>query len=477
MLANLDGTPFRPFAHLKLKSKSPSDNRARQIAKVLVASVAVGSTIFLVPSASANTVTYNSGRCAASITSTGTISSTSVEIAMVSVSSKDYCVVTFKDVTSYQASLSGSVTIASIEYLVVGGGGGGNSGGGGAGGVLQGSMLSNGELSISVGDGGSGGFGGAGVVVPVGTNGSNSTLSDGSVTKTALGGGAGGYKNSTIYKGQNGGSGGGAGYDSGAAEGSGTAGQGNNGGATCPTGYCAGGGGGGAGAVGAIGYFTANAGIGGNGGAGAESLITGTSQYFGGGGGGGVNSNTNLWFGISTTDRTASTNQISNRYVYIYGGGASGIGGGGRGSSYGYTSGTRGANANATSGTTNTGGGGGGTDPEDIGAGSGGSGVVIVRYETDATSPTLSATSFTVNENLIAPYTAATITLSESSTISTVSGADSASFTLLFPDSTTVVINFNAPPDFEIPIASGGGNDYQISFIATDLAGNGTSAQ
>tara|TARA_B110000503_G_scaffold69350_1_gene108104 strand:+ start:340 stop:1536 length:1197 start_codon:yes stop_codon:yes gene_type:complete len=98
-------------------------------------------------------------------------------------------------------------------------------------------------------------------------------------------------------------------------------------------------------------------------------------------------------------------------------------------------------------------------------------------FNPDTTAPSLSATSFTVNENLSAPYTAATITLSESSTISSVSGADSARFTLLFPDSTTVVINFNAPPDFEIPIASGGGNDYQISFIATDLAGNGTSAQ
>ena len=99
--------------------------------------------------------------------------------------------------------------------------------------------------------------------------------------------------------------------------------------------------------------------------------------------------------------------------------------------------------------------------------------VVVV----DSTAPTLSAITFTVNENLSTPYTAATITLSESSTISSISGTDIARFNLLSSDSTTVVINFKSSPDFENPIDGGGNNVYEVSFVATDLAGNATSSQ
>ena len=95
----------------------------------------------------------------------------------------------------------------------------------------------------------------------------------------------------------------------------------------------------------------------------------------------------------------------------------------------------------------------------------------------DSTAPALSAVTFTVNENLSSPYTAATITLSESSTISSISGTDIARFNLLSPDSTTVVINFKSSPDFENPTDSGGNNVYEVSFVATDLAGNATSSQ
>jgi hypothetical protein len=124
-----------------------------------------------------------------------------------------------------------------------------------------------------------------------------------------------------------------------------------------------GGGGGGAGGVGANAVaFASNGGAGGAGGIGAETLITGTSQYFGGGGGGG---------GSATGS-----------------GGAGGTGGGGAGGSPYPTL--------PTAGTVNTGGGGGSYNAN-AGA-AGGSGVVFLSMPTlnytgtHTGSPTISTT-------------------------------------------------------------------------------------
>jgi hypothetical protein len=431
-----------------------------QISKVLVVALAISSNIFFIPIAQAAPTVYSSGACSASVTATGAITSTSVSVETATISGVQYCLVKFKTSTAYTPTFSGNVT--SISYLLVGGGGGGNSGGGGAGGFLEGTLdVSNKNISLTVGSGGSGGSGGNYPSAPVGTNGAASLLSNGVTSITAVGGGRGGYAyNSSITNGALGGSGGGGPWDGGnSTAGSGTSGQGFAGGTSSLINYKGGGGGGGASAVGLTGTNVVAGscgGPGGAGGAGKASTISGISVTYAGGGGGGVNSNCN-----------------SN----VHAGGAGGVGSGGKGSSYGYASGVRGANANATAGTANTGGGGGGTDPEDSGAGAGGSGIVMIRYLTDVASPTLSATSFNVNENLTTPYTAATITFSESSTVSSVAGADNLQFNLLLPDSITVVINFKTSPDYEIPTDSGGDNVYEISFIATDFAGNATSAQ
>ena len=111
--------------------------------------------------------------------------------------------------------------IGAIEYLVVAGGGSGAHGGGGGGGVVTGwSSLASIVGNVVVGEGGIGGND-AGYAWP-GTKGTDSSL--GSIV--AKGGGRGGafaYSSE-----QDGGSGGGAGYDRDAAtdQGSGTDGQG-----------------------------------------------------------------------------------------------------------------------------------------------------------------------------------------------------------------------------------------------------------
>ncbi len=391
----------------------------------------------------ANTFIDGSLNCTFDISSSAGITNSDLTLSWYrdDLEGKDYCVVQFKTIgKTYEWVTPGLVS--SIDILLIGGGGRGGrgnwyGGGGGAGGFIETNtaVVPTYTYQISVGKG---------ATYSPSANSENSTFSyNSSNIFTALGGGngAGLAGNATT-----GGSGGGSSNNGNAALASDPT-QGNSGGGCCgdaasPPGV--GSGGGGAGGSGSSGTPNGN---GGAGGAGKSSTITGTIATFAGGGG-----------GIKNQDG-AST-------------GSGGLGGGGSAAS------GRGT-AVGQAGQVNTGSGGGASSNQYSNAvpGDGGTGIVIIRYEIDLTAPSLSATSFTVNENLSAPYTAATITLSESSTISTVSGADSASFTLLFPDSTTVVINFNAPPDFEIPIASGGGNDYQISFIATDLAGNGTSAQ
>ena len=220
-----------------------------------------------------------------------------------------------------------------VEYLVVaGGGGGGGYGGGGAGGLLIGiyPVATGSAITVTIGGGGATGQNGS--------NGQNSVF--GNITAIAGGGGK------AAISGLDGGSGGGAGYDT-SRGGQGVSGQGNAGGNTSSSASpYPGAGGGGAGTVGLSSFNSSTGTSGGNGGAGIASSINGTVTTYAGGGGGGV---------------------------YVGGTvGAGGVGGGGVGGL---------AGVGATAGTTNRGGGGGGGGIGDTtGGGAGGSGIVIVSY-------------------------------------------------------------------------------------------------
>jgi hypothetical protein len=218
--------------------------------------------------------------------------------------------------------------VYTITYVAVGGGGGAkdigssgtfNSGGAGGGKVtasttsaIPGTTI----LTITVGGGGA-----------AGSQGSSSLI-------TGIVDAIGGFANPQSASNSAGGtSGNGFTGGAGVGDGGGGSGQGGGGGAGASSN-------GGPAATGGEGLF-----FGGSGGTGAETLITGTSQYFGGGGGGGAYSS----------------------------GGSGGSGGGGRGN----------GGASATNGTVNTGGGGGHIGISYSGGitgGTGGSGVVIIRY-------------------------------------------------------------------------------------------------
>jgi hypothetical protein len=228
--------------------------------------------------------------------------------------------------------------ITKIDALLVAGGGGGGSrhgGGGGAGGVLwaQNFVVSNSQLSISIGSGGAGATGGSSG--GTGSNGTNTNLkltSNSANGLTASGGGGGGSGNGLA-----GGSGGGSSYELSAvgtanqssqtqksltgttlvvgsnADGTTLTNYGYNGGKGisevhpnyCQQDWC-GGGGGGAGAVGGnatISGFgvTSSNGLPGNGGVGIVNPISGStagqlvsSSYYLAGGGGGASSDSGL---------------------------------------------------------------------------------------------------------------------------------------------------------------------------------------
>jgi hypothetical protein len=241
-----------------------------------------------------------------------------------------------------------------VDVLVVAGGGGGGKGrggGGGAGGVIYESsfVVSEGDISVTVGEGGAGSTS----TSSNGSNGENSAFS----TLTAIGGG-GGESSDTTSGGSNGGSGGGANLWNGPG-GSGVEGQGHDGGSQSQTWETnkGAGGGGGAGAVGGDGADN----IAGNGGTGEEYDISGASTYYGGGGGG-------------SSD---------------FPGGTAGSGGNGGGGDGGIGTSANGYVADGEGGDPNTGGGGGGGSRySGNGAtgdgGDGGSGIVIVRYYTGA---------------------------------------------------------------------------------------------
>ena len=205
-----------------------------------------------------------------------------------------------------------------ITYLAVGGGAGGGpvdvragSGGGGAGRVTASTTsVTPGAsvLTITIGGGGA-----------TNTAGTASTITG---IVSATGGSVGNLNGGTSGNGFSGGTG-----------------------TTTPESAIGiGGGGGGAGAVGANGVaYSGDVGNGGNGGAGVETLITGTSQYFGGGGGGAG---------------------------YAAAGGTGGTGGGGNG----------GGTGPSTAGSPNTGGGGGSRVA--VAGSSGGSGVIFLSMPT-----------------------------------------------------------------------------------------------
>mgnify|MGYP000267921640 CR=1 FL=1 len=242
---------------------------------------------------------------------------------------------------------------ALCDVLIVGGGGGGgmnSGGGGGAGGlILLENIIVSGSYDIKIGRGGVGG-----TQITDNTlaeNGQNSSFG----TYIAIGGGAG--VNSGGANGNPGGSGGGAGnaLTGNRVGGAGTLGQGNNGGdGTIPGGGDrTGGGGGGAGGSGQTSVSTTQ---GGNGGIGRNMTLYfgatyGASGWFAGGGGGGGGGGT---------------------------GGTGGTGGGGNGGVL------------NQEGVNGTGGGGGAANGNQSTLGKkGGSGIVIIRIKTIVTTGVL----------------------------------------------------------------------------------------
>lgn len=96
----------------------------------------------------------------------------------------------------------------------------------------------------------------------------------------------------------------------------------------------------------------------------------------------------------------------------------------------------------------------------------------------DTTPPTFTSSStFSVLENIATSVTAATITVSEDSTLTISSGTDASLFDIFFSDNVTAFIKFKTSPDFEAPADVGGNNVYELTLTATDAAANaGTQA-
>ena len=93
--------------------------------------------------------------------------------------------------------------------------------------------------------------------------------------------------------------------------------------------------------------------------------------------------------------------------------------------------------------------------------------------EADSTPPTFSnGATFSFAENTSASTVAATITVNESSTISIVSGVDSALFSISAVDTVTGQVKFLTSPDFESALDVGANNVYNITIRAADTLGN-----
>jgi len=396
----------------------------------------------------ASAATVGSGICAQTVDNAADVAVTS---------SGGYCYVAFKAGTRVWTV---PTNVSVIDYLVVAGGGSGGArhgGGGGAGGLLKSTnaSLSNiTALNVTVGNGGGAVIPSGGSISAAGLPGSNSTLIKNSgtgtfTTITAIGGGGG---EAGGLGAQSGGSGGGAQYTTGGAA---TAGQGNAGGR------------GGSGNI----NGSTNWWAGGGGGAGSPGG-DGSSSGYGGAGGTGA-----IWVSsFTTTVATAlglsQTGQVSGDQVYFAGGGGGAI-------TLSYTPGSGGTggggdaaigNNTGESGTPNSGGGGGGTGCCDGGlTGAGGSGVVLIRYLLPNFT---NAATASIAERTSTSTNAATINVTESSTITIRPVLDSAFFAIVFSDSVTARVRFIDSPDFEARADSGGNNEYELTIRATLLSGN-----
>ena len=83
-----------------------------------------------------------------------------------------------------------------------------------------------------------------------------------------------------------------------------------------------------------------------------------------------------------------------------------------------------------------------------------------------------SADTFTVTENIATSFNAATITVSESATMTIAAGSDGARFDIIRAETSTSYIRFKISPDFEAPTDTGSNNVYEFTMSSVDLAGN-----
>jgi hypothetical protein len=104
--------------------------------------------------------------------------------------------------------------------------------------------------------------------------------------------------------------------------------------------------------------------------------------------------------------------------------------------------------------------------------------IANVAAGSDTTPPSFtSSSSFSVVENFATSSNAATITVSEASTVIISSGADAALFEIFYSDNVTSFIKFKTSPNFETPSDDGANNVYDLVLTATDAASNaGTQA-
>ena len=434
-------------------------------AKRLLASFLSAAVLFsyaIIGAPSAHSVAVGSGSCA---------SNSSTSSVVVALSGGNCFVAVYATGANTWTPPAGVSTVGFV--LIAGGGAGGSGawgGGGGAGELVfrsSYSVTSGVDVSFSIGSGGNPGTASLTASANRSNNGGNSWVGSASGV-VANGGGAGasyaydsGDANYAV--GANGGSGGGAtefptvqnGGSLTASSSGNRVGYGSAGGRGGPGGGTqSGGGGGGAGGAGA----NAGSATGGNGGSGTNvfsswlsaissgmSVVTGwqsatTTGFITGGGGGG-------------TTTTAGT------------GGAGGGGAGGSNTSL---------NGSSAVANTGSGGGGSGYGGSSKTGGTGGSGLLIIRYASDSTAPTItgpsSATgatsSISISENSTSVHT---FTANESVTWSK-SGTDGSYFSISAGGVVTITSR-----NFESPADSGGDNTYIVVITATDGASNATN--
>ena len=99
--------------------------------------------------------------------------------------------------------------------------------------------------------------------------------------------------------------------------------------------------------------------------------------------------------------------------------------------------------------------------------------VSLTNQLVDFTAPTFtSSSSFSAAENIATSANAATIKVSESATVTSSAGADTALFNIVTSDSITAFVRFKASPNFEAPSDGDTNNVYEITLTATDSSGN-----